>query len=116
MSPTPQHQQDSPAAVAKNGKRQLTAIAVTVAIIWLTVLPAIGKIESVQSSIREREARGIDSGAMFYTDLDMMDGVLARSKQFHREHPRALWTIRVSPQVQEAPQASRSKAVPSGRF
>ncbi len=67
------------------------AILAAIALVWLFVLPAIGESAAMQAAIAEREARGIDSGAMFYTDLEMMDDVLARSKQFHREHPDALW-------------------------
>jgi hypothetical protein len=80
-----------PAAASERGWRQLQAIVATIALLWLIVLPAIGKLDAMQAAIQEREAQGIDTGAMFYTDLERMDDVLAKSKQFHGEHPDALW-------------------------
>ena len=79
------------AADVRTGRRRLAAIVATIVLLWLIVLPAIGECEAMRAAIAEREASGIDRGAMFYTDLDLMDDVLARSKQFHREHPDALW-------------------------
>ena len=74
-----------------SGRRRLVAIVAAVVLLWLFVLPAIGQNPAMRAAIAEREAQGIDSGAMFYTDLELMDDVLARLKQFHREHPDALW-------------------------
>jgi hypothetical protein len=90
MAPNPAGNSTQAADVSA-GRRRLAAIVTAVALVWLIVLPAIGENPAMQAAIAEREARGIDSGAMFYTDLELMDDVLARSKQFHREHPDALW-------------------------
>ena len=79
------------AADVSTGRRRLAAIVAAIALLWLIVLPAIGNNAAMREAIAEREARGIDSGAMFYTDLELMDGVLARVKEFHREKPDALW-------------------------
>ena len=80
-----------PAGSTNSGWRKLAAIVAAITVLWLFVLPEIGELEAMQSAIQTREARGIDSGAMFYTDLEMMHDVLARSREFHREHPDALW-------------------------
>ncbi len=80
-----------PSATLNSGGRRLAAIAAAISVLWLFVLPAIGERDSMRAAIDAREAQGIDSGAMFYTDLELMDDVLARSQQFHREHPDALW-------------------------
>jgi hypothetical protein len=80
----------TPAAIS-SGRRRLAAIVASIALLWLFVLPEVAELDAMRSAIHAREARGIDSGAMFYTDLKLMDDVLARSKRFHREHPDALW-------------------------
>ena len=79
------------AADVGTGRRRLAAIVAVIALLWLIVLPAIGENDAMRAAIADREARGIDSGAMFYTDLELMDGVLARVKEFQRENPDALW-------------------------
>ena len=68
-----------------------------IGLIWLSVLPSLGRLPSLREAIDERDAHGIDASAMYYTDLEMMDGVIRRNEQFHRQHPEALWTIRKSP-------------------
>ena len=79
-----------PASV-RNGWRRLAVVAAGIAATWLVVLPTVGKLDSMKAAIDAREARGIDTGAMFYTDLELMDDVLARSKKFHQQNPDALW-------------------------
>lgn len=91
MAPNPADNSTPVTADVSAGRRRLAAIVAGIALVWLIVLPAIGENPAMQAAIAEREARGIDSGAMFYTDLELMDDVLARSKQFHRDHPDALW-------------------------
>ncbi len=49
------------------------------AIIWLLVLPAIGKIPSVDAMIRRHDAAGIDPSVMFYSEIEHLeyrDGML----------------------------------------
>ena len=78
---------------AVDGRRRLVVVVAVIALMWLIVLPIVGEMDSMKSAIDAREARGIDTGAMFYTDLELMDDVLARSKEFHRDHPDALWRL-----------------------
>ena len=70
-----------------------------VALIWLIVLPALSRGLGLQTEIHDRQIRGIDATAMFYTDLDLMDDVLKRIDQFHRTHPAALWLPNTSNSV-----------------
>ena len=62
-----------------------------IAVIWLGLLPALSNRPNVEKRIRFLESRGIDASAMFYTELEAMDGVLERLDRFHRRHPQALW-------------------------
>lgn len=61
------------------------------AVVWLVLLPAAGRRDALRRAIDSRERRGIDASAMFYTELEVMDDVLERSREFHRRSPEALW-------------------------
>ena len=70
---------------------RLAVCCAVLGIIWLGVLPSVSNTAAVRSRIRFLESRGIDPAAMFYTELDAMDGVLERLDNFHRRNPTALW-------------------------
>jgi hypothetical protein len=62
-----------------------------IASIWLGVLPRLANRSETRRQIDFLDARGIEPGAMFYTELSAMHGVIARMDAFHQRHPRALW-------------------------
>ena len=52
-----------------------------VLLVWLVVLPRMGRIDAVQQRIERNERLGIDPSAMFYSDLEHLeyrDGMLRR--------------------------------------
>ncbi|MBI1314346.1 hypothetical protein GC176_23875 [bacterium] len=79
-------------ADSASGRYRLAAAVAVVALIWLGVLPAAGNSASLRSAIEARRERGIDASAMFYTELEVMDDILARNRQFRRDNPDALWS------------------------
>ena len=84
----------SPATTRRNTLRRWLSLGTClslVALIWLTILPAVSRHPSLQAEIRDRKARKIDADAMFYTELEAMDDILERVDNFHRTHPTALW-------------------------
>lgn len=85
------NQQSRDGTALRSGWRGLAASVFCVALIWLVVLPAVGRSDALKTAIEEQAERGIDASAMFYTELEVMDDVLARTKKFHRENPDALW-------------------------
>jgi len=75
----------------------LSGCTLVFALVWLVALPALSRNPTLQNEIRDREVQGIDSSALFYTDLEMMDEVLERIHDFQRTHPSALWQPSGSP-------------------
>ncbi len=53
----------------QRGWLQLTACCVGIVAIWGWLLPAIGSRTDVRASIERMNARGINPGAIFYTDV-----------------------------------------------
>jgi hypothetical protein len=64
-----------------------------IAVTWLVLLPAVARQPRLQSRMAEFEARGINPGAMYYTELDTIPATLAGIDAFHAQHPSALWTL-----------------------
>lgn len=62
-----------------------------IAVVWMVVLPRWTSHPRVQAEIERLDERQIDPSAMFYTELEALDRVLARIDRFHRDHPGALW-------------------------
>lgn len=50
----------------------------TIALMWLVVLPWLSRRPAVNSHLRDLDHRGIDPSAMYYTDLPVMDRILDR--------------------------------------
>lgn len=44
-------------------------------IVWLAILPALGRIDRVRLRIESQERRGIHPDAMFYSELGPLKGV-----------------------------------------
>ncbi len=49
-----------------------------VAAVWLVLLPWLARQPHMAEHLHGLEVRGIDAGAMYYTDLDMMQPILHR--------------------------------------
>lgn len=68
----------------QNNVARVTALAAavaTVAVVWLIVLPAVGRWPTVRARIDRNEARGINPEAMFYTELNAMPAAEARVRR-----------------------------------
>jgi hypothetical protein len=59
----------------------LAACVVVVAIVWLGILPFIGRQPRIRSYISRNERLGIDPSAKFYTELPAMPELLERVRQ-----------------------------------
>ena len=62
-----------------------------IVVIWIVVLPRLAEIPRVPAEMQQLDDRQIGPSAMFYTELEAMDRILARLERFHRDHPDALW-------------------------
>jgi hypothetical protein len=66
--------------------RRWTSLAITVIVVllvWLVLLPLIGRHEDVAAHITQQQNLGIDPSAMFYTELEV-----APTLTKHIEHLR----------------------------
>ena len=70
---------------------RLTAGSGLILIVWLVLLPAIGRQPQIQSRIDFLNEQGIDPSAMYYTDLEVMSEVEERVTTLQKEHPDAFW-------------------------
>lgn len=61
-----------------SGRTRLAACVATVLVVWLGVLPWIGRREPVADRIEWLEQKGIDPSAMYYTELDAMEPILQK--------------------------------------
>lgn len=85
---------DAPNTTKASRLKRWFALASAVSLLaalWLGLFPVLAQ----RPSIRERDAlfksHGIDPGAMFYTDLELLDDLLKKMDGYQQEHPRALW-------------------------
>jgi hypothetical protein len=62
----------------RQGLAPLILCAAALAAIWLVVLPWIGRQPDLAERIRHQREAGIDPGAMFYTELELMPAVIRR--------------------------------------
>jgi len=81
---------------APAGWASLCAAAALIALLWMVVLPRVAEHPDLKARIKFLEERGIDPSAMFYTELNCLEGVLDRVDHFHRKHPGALWIPRAT--------------------
>ncbi len=73
------------------GILQLAGCLAVIAALWLGVLPWIADQPAMSQRIKQREELGIEMGAMFYTDLEVMGEIEANLDTFKEKHPDALW-------------------------
>lgn len=64
-----------------------------ISLVWLAALPALSRRPAIEARLNELSAEGIDPSAMFYSELEAMEGVLLRLDRFHRRQPGALWGL-----------------------
>ena len=50
----------------------------SIALLWCWLLPSISNYPTVKQRLDGLDDQGIDGGAMFYTELDVMDRILHR--------------------------------------
>ncbi len=62
------------------GTKKLALAVLVIAITWGIILPRLAETETVQERNRWLDQRGIDPAATFYTDLPMMDRILAQDQ------------------------------------
>jgi hypothetical protein len=70
---------------------RLGACSAALVFLWLAVLPRLAAQPSVQQHIEFLQHRQIDPSAMFYTELEAMEGVDARMGAIRREHGARFW-------------------------
>jgi hypothetical protein len=57
---------------------QLAGCVVTGGVLWLVVLPWIGRAPRVRAAIERNESLEIDPSAKFYSELPAMPGIVRR--------------------------------------
>ncbi len=64
-----------------SNQRKLLVASLTVAVIWLVILPRVSRWGPIRTMIQSHQAAGIDPSAMFYSDVEHLayrDGMLRR--------------------------------------
>ncbi|TWT61160.1 hypothetical protein Pan54_18950 [Rubinisphaera italica] len=74
-----------------SGWYALLTVAFLMAVLWLGVLPKISKDPGIQQQIRLREEQGVDSAAMFYSDLPAVKTATDRLNQLEQNNPYLFW-------------------------
>lgn len=69
------HRLRDPKPPTGGGVWRLAAGCALIAILWLAVLPIVGRQEAVRRHIERNRARGIHPDAMFYTEVGAIDGI-----------------------------------------
>ncbi len=75
----------------RRGTAILLLVTLLMAVLWLYVLPKIGKNPEFQRHIRLREEQGIESAAMFYSDLPAAKTATEHLDQLERDNPHLFW-------------------------
>ena len=66
-------------------------------LIWMIVLPWIGRHEGVRRDLQRLEQADVNAGALYYTDLRMLPALLCRLDRLHRENPAMFWRPGLAP-------------------
>jgi hypothetical protein len=67
--------------------------AAAIAWVWLVALPWLGGRPELREDLRWRAARGINAGAMYYTELEAMPDIAAHLDELHERHTEAFWRV-----------------------
>ncbi|HEX6985426.1 MAG TPA: hypothetical protein VF170_08615 [Planctomycetaceae bacterium] len=73
------------------GLLALAAGSAALAAVWLVVLPRVGELPSVRGRIEANESRGINPGAMYYTELEAMPRLAERVDRRREASGTAFW-------------------------
>ena len=57
----------------------LLLVSIAIGAVWCVVLPWLANRPNMRQQLNLLDEQGIDPSAMFYTELDAMDGILQRS-------------------------------------
>jgi hypothetical protein len=68
-----------------SGVIRLAFAVVLLLAVWCIVLPWISAIPAVNARQQWLEKRGINAGAMYYTELHVMESILERNDPFGRK-------------------------------
>jgi hypothetical protein len=68
----------------KNGWARLAAHVAVLAVVWLAILPFIGRQPKIDAYIRRNERLGIDPSAKFYTEIPAMPELFERVQHRRR--------------------------------
>jgi hypothetical protein len=73
------------------------------AVLWLVFLPWLGSRPELRRQMEFFDRQGVDPSAMYYTDLELMPRVYARSVRVLRENRQAFYRPRhrTAPRVQD---------------
>jgi hypothetical protein len=63
---------------------RLVAWTISIAAVWLIVLPWLAIQPSIDSQVQWLEEQGVDPSAMFYTELEVMKPILQRFNERRR--------------------------------
>ena len=63
------------------------AVLSSLAVVWLVLLPAVAARPPMHEHLEWLEARKINPGAMYYTELEAMPDVLERMYERERNRP-----------------------------
>ncbi|MFG0290656.1 MAG: hypothetical protein ACF8CQ_20950 [Rhodopirellula sp. JB044] len=58
-----------------------SVVIAVLSIVWLVLLPAYARQPKMQRHLRWLDEKGIDPSAMYYTELDIMDDILAKQRR-----------------------------------
>jgi hypothetical protein len=81
----------------RGGRCALAVTIATVAVVWLAILPLIGRQPVVSDYILRNERLGIDPAAKFYTELPCMPGVYNRVERSMQRARAAVASPAASP-------------------
>lgn len=65
----------------RNPRLNLLASSVVILVTWLIILPWVARQPAMERHLSELDRQGIDGGAMYYTELEMMDRILDRMEK-----------------------------------
>jgi hypothetical protein len=63
----------------------LVAAITAIGVLWLAVLPALGRLPAVREHIARNDSLQIDPSAKFYTELPAMPELLRQIEQSHED-------------------------------
>lgn len=69
------------------GRLKFAAALAVLALVWLVVLPLIGRQPIVSQHIEQQQQRGVNPSALFYSELEFLPDVLHRFERLELHVP-----------------------------